>query len=142
MAANNSDIAAQWSYTVMNTQNSTAASNWGSNIDISQITNDPVGQLALIQNVMYTRLAIALNPQYVQADGSFNPNIAAGMAVPMDPALLSTNASSTSSSSSSSSSTSYGTSAPSASSTSGASRRVASSATAVFVAVAIAALVL
>jgi hypothetical protein len=146
MAANNSDVAAQWSYTMMNTQNSTAASARGSNMDLSQITSDPAGQLALIQNVMFTRLSMSENPQYVGADGSFNPDISQGIAVPMDPAKLSTNATSTSSTSSSPSGSpsGSGTSAPAAttSTTGGASRRVASSATAVFAAVATAALIL
>jgi hypothetical protein len=151
-AQNNSDVASQWSYTMMNTQNNTAASSWGWNMDITKMTNDPAAQLALLQNVMFTRLAMASNDKFITPQGGFNPNLAAGMAVPMDPLKVSgassngTGASPSSGSGSGASAptgSSTSSSAPSASSsTSGARRTIASSATAVFAAVAIAALVL
>jgi hypothetical protein len=150
-AQNNTDVNTQWMYTMMNTQNNTAAYNWGSSMDIAQMTTDPQGQLALIQNVMFTRLAMASNPQYITTSGGFNPNIADGMSVPVDPTKLISSGSSNSTSTSTSSAASgpYGTSSTSTSapstttsSTSGASRRVVSSATAIFAAVAIAAFIL
>jgi len=154
-ASNNSDVASQWSYTMMNTDNNTAASTWGSNIDITKITNDPVAQLALLQNVMFTRLAMAANSKYITPQGGFSPNLAAGMAVPLDPTkLTAANGTSTSPTSSGSgnaasaptggsSTPSSASSAPSSSaSTSGAHRTIASSATAVIAAVVIAALAL
>jgi hypothetical protein len=148
MAQNNSDISTQWTYTMMNTQNSTTASMWGGNMDLSQITTDPQGQTALMQNVMFTRLAMAANQQYITPDGGFNPDISQGMSVPVDPTkLVASNGTSTSSSSSMpySYGTSTSTSAPSVtttSSSSAASRSVGFSGPIIFAAAAIAALVL
>jgi len=148
MAQNNSDFASQWSYTMMNTNNSTQASNWGSTMDVGAMTNDPVAQMALLQNVMFTRLAMASNDKFVTPDGGFNPDLSQGMAVPMDPLKLSAaNGTSTSPSGSdnvanSPNGSSTTSSAPATSSTSGARRSVATSASAIFAAIAIAALVL
>jgi len=145
MAQNNSDFASQWSYTMMNTQNSTAATAWGMQMDVAAMTTDPSSQMALLQNVMFTKLAMASNSQFVTSEGAFNPDPSKGMAVPMDPLKLSTNGTTTPSGTDNSGSSPAGstTSAPaSTSSTSGARRSIASSATAVFAAVAIAALVL
>lgn len=146
MTQNNSDLAAQWTYTMTGTQNSTAASMWGGNMDLAKMTSDPQGQLALIQNVMFTRLAMASNQQYITPQGGFNPDISQGMSVPVDPTKLV--ASSNGTSTSSESPMPYGTgttsSAPAAttSNKSAASRSFTSSATAIFAAAAIAALVL
>jgi len=148
MAMNNSDVSAQWSYTMMNTQNVSAASTWGGNMDITAMSTDPQAQLAIVQNMMFTRLVMAQNDKYITPGGGFNPDVSAGLSVPMDPAKLSANSttpSSTGSDNASNSPTSSGSSsssAPSSSSTGGASRRVASSATAIIAAVAIAALAL
>jgi len=148
MSQNSSDFASQVSYTMMNTNNSTMASNWGSNMNVAAMTTDPSAQMALLQNVMFTRLAMASNPQFVTSDGAFNPDISKGMAIPMDPLKLAANGTSTPSSSGSGNDASApggssGTaSAPASTNTGGARRSIASSATAVVAAVAIAALVL
>jgi len=147
MAQNSSDFASQWSYTVMNTNNNTWASMWGSNMDVTKMTNDPAAQMALLQNVMFTRLSMASNDKFITSTGGFNPNPSAGMAVPMDPLKLSTNGTYTtpagSDNAGSAPASTTGSTAPAASSsTSGAGRTITSSATAIFAAAAIAALVL
>jgi len=143
-AQNNSDFASQWSYTVMNTNNDTTASNWGTGMDVAAMTNDPAAQMALLQNVMFTRLAVAANSKFVTA-GGFNPDPSQGMAVPMDPLKLSAaNGTYSSPSGSGNAASSPNGSDPASSTpkTSGARKSVASSATALVGAVAIAALVL
>lgn len=132
----------------MNTANSTAASSWGANMDIAAMTKDPQGQLAILQNFMFTRLAMASNDKYVTPEGGFNPNIATGLAVPMDPLKINASNSSTPSSTDGASNNAAATpsgsttTAPAASSSGAASKRLATPATAVLGAVAIAALVL
>src|ERR1700754_3380228 len=83
-AQNSSDVNSQWTYTSTNTQNSTLASTWGMNMDVTGITNDPAAQLALLQNVMFTRLAVAANEKFMTPQGDFKSGVnLADMSIPM-----------------------------------------------------------
>ncbi|TFK54926.1 hypothetical protein OE88DRAFT_1623071 [Heliocybe sulcata] len=132
MMANNSDISAMWSYTKNKTAGNPAAAAWGGGADMSNMPS--WAQQAMVENVLYTRLALAANPETLQSDGSVNLS-AGGDAPLMFPtditAALSNAAASPSTSSASSPKTATSASAsPSPSQMSGA-RSVASSGAAV-----------
>lgn len=99
MAANDSSIAAMWSYTQSQTSGNSVASSWGNNIDMSSM---PAWSYSLIaQNVMWNRLFIANNDDVVTADGSIDLGAAGSspLMIPQDITVaLTNNATATSSS--------------------------------------------
>lgn len=81
-AAMDADIMAAMT-TLNNSQNLLAvphASTWGDDMDVSGI--DPSFHVALAKDILFTRMAMAMNPQLVSKDGVFNPT--ADMKVPTD----------------------------------------------------------
>lgn len=106
MLQNSSAMAAMASYTSMQTMNNTVAANWGSNMDMSQMPG--WAQQSMAENVMYTRVFLAANPDVIGADGTVNMGNAGGNAlmVPADITQAANNAASGSSSSATPSATS------------------------------------
>jgi hypothetical protein len=70
MAANDSDLSAYSAYTSNATASNNQAATWGTNIDMSGL---PTWAHALAAtNVMYTRGALAMNPEILKADNSID----------------------------------------------------------------------
>jgi hypothetical protein len=95
MAANDSSLAAMWSYTASQTSGKSVASSWGSNIDMSSM---PAWSYAMVaENVMYNRVFLANNDDVIKPDGTVDIG-AAGSAPLMIPQDISALAASTSTS--------------------------------------------
>ncbi|OBZ75237.1 hypothetical protein A0H81_04393 [Grifola frondosa] len=140
--ANDSNMAAMMAYTDNMTAGNEAATNWGQNIDLSQLPE--WSHASVMENVMYARAFFGANPEVLQADGTINMNQNAPLALPHDvSSVLNTDATpsaatttpSGSSSSASAASTSASTTA-SANTKNGAGRNAASSALLAFAAIA------
>jgi plastocyanin len=82
MAANDSSLAAQWSYTNSQTAGKTVAASWGSSIDMSSMPEWSYPYMA--QNVMYNRVFLAKNDDVIKPDGTVDLG-AAGTAPLMIP---------------------------------------------------------
>jgi len=114
MAANDSSVAAMWSYTNNQTAGNNVASSWGSNIDMSSM---PMWSHSLIaENVMYNRIFLANNDDVITGDGTVDLSAAGSSPLMIPPDITSALASNASANTSAS-----GYSSPSTSSTSGAS---------------------
>ncbi|KAJ7774672.1 glycoamidase [Mycena maculata] len=70
MAANDSDLSAYAAYSNNITSGNNAASDWLSNIDMSSLPEWSYSLLAT--NVLYSRAAIAMNPDIISSDNSIN----------------------------------------------------------------------
>lgn len=89
MVAANPDLAMMRTYTDNATMNSTVASEWGTNFDMSTIPQ--WAQKSFVENILYTRLFLASNPDAVQngtIDASLNGNPAV---IPQDITQVSMN---------------------------------------------------
>ena len=88
MAANDSSMAAAYSYTQMMTANNTGASSWGSSIDMSSMPSWSHSFIA--ENIMYTQLFLAANPEVVNKLSAVNMSSLASnpMALPQDISTL------------------------------------------------------
>ncbi|EPQ58159.1 hypothetical protein GLOTRDRAFT_136925 [Gloeophyllum trabeum ATCC 11539] len=134
MVSNNSQMAAMWSYTKNMTAGSPAAAAWGSNADMSNMPS--WAQQAMVENVMYTRLVLAANPETIDSNGQVNLGAGgdAPLMLPQDITAVMNNAGSSAAASSPSAtgagSSTAASSSPSPSHTSGA-RSLASSSAAV-----------
>lgn len=64
MAESDPQFQAKMAYVVQQTQNSSVASNWGASLLMTDIPADR--QAAYLDNVLYTRLAMAQNPEFIQ----------------------------------------------------------------------------
>jgi len=98
-----------------NMTSGSAGANWGSNIDMSAVPSWAYD--AVVENVMFTRNVLAMNPDIMAADGSVSLESLGStpMMIPMDPtALAATTSTSTASSSDSSAASSASASASSA----------------------------
>lgn len=75
---------ASWSYTSNITANNSAAANWGMNIDMGQMPNWTMQYMA--ENVLYSRLFLAENPETISPDGTvdLSPLANNAITVPMD----------------------------------------------------------
>jgi plastocyanin len=70
MAANSSSVAGMSAYASQATSNNSAAANWGSSIDMTQL---PEWSYAyVVENTLYTRTFLAANPEVVNNDGNVN----------------------------------------------------------------------
>jgi hypothetical protein len=67
LISNNSDLAAYATYTSQQTAGNPAAAQWGQNIDMSSIPESAQADLA--ENIMYTRVFLAANPEVLNEDG-------------------------------------------------------------------------
>lgn len=112
MAKNNSDMAAMWSYMNQMTQKSSNAASWGGSMDLSKVPQ--WAQQHMVENVMYTRSFLAMNPDVYQSDGSINLGTNSPLQFPNDMSTALNAASSSSSSSAASSATSSSTASSSA----------------------------
>lgn len=70
MAVNDSDISAYAAYSSNATASNNQAAVWGSNFDMSTIPAE--SHSTFLTNVLYTRAALAMNPEVLQADNSIN----------------------------------------------------------------------
>ncbi|KII88570.1 hypothetical protein PLICRDRAFT_110588 [Plicaturopsis crispa FD-325 SS-3] len=115
MTSSSSDMAAMASYASMMTANSSQASSWGMNIDMASMPG--WAQPLVAENVMYTQMFLAKNPDVLDASG--NVNLAAGgsnpMMIPADVTSAVNNGGSSSSASTPAATTSASSSAASAS---------------------------
>jgi len=68
--SSNPDLMAYSAITSNMTSNNTAASRWGGNIDVAGISADYQPMVA--ENVLYTRMFLANNPDTLNADGTVN----------------------------------------------------------------------
>lgn len=98
MAANNSDIAAMWSYTVKQTAGNQKAAGWGSNIDMASMPEWSHKYIA--ENTMYTRTFLAANPEVIGENGAIDMSAAGSnpIMIPQDLSAVINNAASTASS--------------------------------------------
>jgi len=117
IVSNSSTLAAMSSYTNTQCANNSAAANWGSDIDMTQMPE--WSQEYMVSNVLYTRAVIGSNPDIITTNGTVNLNTGAPLMIPKDLAAAATDAASNSSSGSTTSSTS----APSASASSAATTK-------------------
>lgn len=120
MASNSSNMTAMIQYTNMVTANNTMAGNWGGNIDMSGMP--PSSYQYMLENVMYTRTFLAVNPEVLSADGvDLSSAGTTPLIVPNDITTAATNSSTSSGSPTSGSPTAGATgSSPSPASTGGA----------------------
>jgi plastocyanin len=84
MAANDSDLSAYSAYSSNVTSNNQAASEWGTNIDLSSL---PAWSHSLVAtNVLFTRAVLGKNPEVLQADNSIDLSSVAStpLMLPMD----------------------------------------------------------
>lgn len=97
--ANNSNVATYAAYTANATANSKGA-NWGANIDMASMPSWAYD--AVVENVMFTRNVLAMNPDIMNEDGTVNLNAIGTnpMMVPPDVGSALATSSSTGSSSS------------------------------------------
>ncbi|KAI0781016.1 hypothetical protein BD413DRAFT_18053 [Trametes elegans] len=86
MASNSSGMAAMAAYTDKMTDGSTAAANWGQNLDMAKIPE--WAQSSFLENVMYTRAFLGANRDVIQDDGSINLNTGSPMQLPTDMAQV------------------------------------------------------
>lgn len=68
MVANNSDLSAMWSYASNMTAGNLQASMWGQNIDLAKMPE--WSHQSVMENVMYTQMLFASNPETLSADGA------------------------------------------------------------------------
>jgi len=82
--SSNPDLAAYSTYSSSVTQNNTAVSRWGGNIDVASLPEWSHPMVA--ENVMYTRTFLASNPETVKDDGSIDLSNPAGtpLMIPQD----------------------------------------------------------
>jgi len=131
MAANDSSVAAMWSYTNNQTSGNNVASSWGGNIDMSSM---PAWSHSMVaENVMYNRVFLANNNDVIKADGTVDLSAVGSspLMIPQDiTSVLASNTTATPSSSASAyaaASTSTSNTSPSSSPGSAASTNGASS---------------
>jgi len=67
LASQNPSTQAAWTYASNVTSNNTVASNWGMNIDMSQMPS--WSQSYVAENIMYTQAFISMNPETVSQNG-------------------------------------------------------------------------
>ncbi len=92
LAAQYSSVQDAWSVTANATANNTGAANWGMSLNMSSIPEWAKPHMA--ENIMYTQMLIAANPEVMNSDGKFDlSNMGSNpMAVPKDFAATQDNA--------------------------------------------------